>query len=139
MPHDDTIFLKSQVDVLSFFDVEQLRKVTPDIEHATYPAGEVIVIKGEVTSGLFIVKKGKVAVHLKPKTGPPGVVELKAGEFFGEVSMLSDAPAAGSVKSAEDGTEILTIPHASFRKLIDMQPLLVQTLLRKAADRKKSV
>ncbi len=34
VPNDDTIFLKKSVDVLSFFNEEQLRRITPDIERA---------------------------------------------------------------------------------------------------------
>src|SRR3989344_4111818 len=111
MPNDDTIFLKTKVDVLSFFNEEQLRRVTPDIERHTYAKGDFVLLKGEVTNSFYIIKKGRVAVLMKPKEG-------------------------ASVKAMEDDAEILMIPHTSFQKLLEMQPLLKKTLLDKAQARK---
>ena len=138
MPFDDTLFLKSSVDVLSFFDVEQLRRVTPDIEHKSYAKGETIIFKGEITDAFYIVKKGAVSVLLKAKPGQsePTVVALAAGDFFGEMSLLEDTAATASVKAADEGAEILCIPHASFQKLLEMQPLLKKGLLDKIAKRR---
>ncbi|MDE2293045.1 MAG: cyclic nucleotide-binding domain-containing protein [Elusimicrobia bacterium] len=138
MPFEDTIFLKTSVDVLSFFDPEQLRRVTPDIDHTSYAPGETVIFKGQITEGFYIVKKGRVAVTVKPKGGgeAPPPVELKAGDFFGEMSLLEDTAATASVKALDAGTEVLTIPSASFQKLLEMQPLLKQGLLAKIKARR---
>ena len=138
MPNEDTIFLKTSVDVLSFFDPEQLRRVTPDIERKEYKKDETVIFKGQITDAFYIIKKGRVKVALKPKPGEAAAasVELKAGDFFGEMSLLEDIAATASVKAAEDGVEILMIPHASFQKLMDMQPLLKKGLLEKINARR---
>lgn len=135
MPNDDTIFLKTKVDVLSFFNEDQLRRVTPDIERNSYGKGDVVILKGEVTSGFYIVKKGKVSVQTKTPQGLQ-TSELAAGDFFGEISLLENTAATASIKSVEDGTEILVIPHGSFQKLLEMQPLMKKALLDKVAARK---
>lgn len=135
MPNDDTIFLKTKVDVLSFFNEDQLRRVTPDIERNSYGKGDMVILKGEVTSGFYIIKKGKVAVQTKTPQGMQ-TAELIAGDFFGEISLLENIAATASIKSVEDGTEILVIPHGSFQKLLEMQPLMKKTLLDKVAARK---
>ncbi|MFC1679607.1 cyclic nucleotide-binding domain-containing protein, partial [Elusimicrobiota bacterium] len=103
MPHDDTIFLKGSVDVLSFFNEEQLRRVTPDIERATYKKGDLLMFKGEITSGFYIIKQGKVRVSTKEKN-----YDLARGDFFGEMSVLEDTAATESVRASEDDTEIIT-------------------------------
>ncbi|MBI4051714.1 MAG: cyclic nucleotide-binding domain-containing protein [Elusimicrobia bacterium] len=136
MPQDDTIFLKTKVDILSFFNEAQLRRITPDIEHCIYAKGQMILLKGEVTTGFFIVKKGKVAVIQKSKTGSLVTQELSTGDFFGEISMLEGMTATASIKAVEEDTEVLIIPHASFQTLLEMQPLLKQALLEKASSRK---
>ena len=138
MPNEDTLFLKTKVDILSFIEEAQLRLITPDIEHATYAKGQPILMKGEVTNNFYIIKKGKVTVVLKPKKGETTQLELSVGEFFGEISMLESTAVTASVKSSEDDTEVLTIPHDSFQKLLEMQPLLKQALLQKVASRKGS-
>ncbi|MBI4349524.1 MAG: cyclic nucleotide-binding domain-containing protein [Elusimicrobia bacterium] len=131
----DTIFLKTQVDVLSFFNEDQLRRVTPDIERASYEGGQVVMLKGEISSGFYIIKKGAVLATGKTKEGPFSV-ELKAGDFFGEISLLDNSAMDATVKATEAPTEVLMIPSQSFQKLLEMQPLLKKTLLDKAAARK---
>ncbi|MFA5138601.1 MAG: cyclic nucleotide-binding domain-containing protein [Elusimicrobiota bacterium] len=124
--------MKLNVELLSFFNEEQLRRVTPDIERRTYAKGEPVLFRGEITSGLYLVKKGKAVLQTKTESHA-----LAPGDFFGEMSVLEDVAAAESVRAAEDGTEVLTIPHNSFAKLLKMQPLLKKALLDKAAKRKK--
>ncbi|MBI3297385.1 MAG: cyclic nucleotide-binding domain-containing protein [Elusimicrobia bacterium] len=139
MPNEDTIFLKTSVDVLSFFDPEQLRRITPDIERHTYKKDETVIFKGQITDGFYIVRKGKVNVLLKPKPGTTEAaapIPLGTGDFFGEMSILEETAATAAIKAAEDGTEILTIPSGSFQKLLDMQPLLKKGLLDKIAKRR---
>ncbi len=134
--YNDTIFLKTQVDVLSFFNEEQLRKVTPDIERAQYANGQTVMLKGEISSGFYIIKKGKASASGKTKEGPIQI-ELKAGDFFGEISLLDNSASDLTIKAQEDATEVLMIPSASFQKLLELQPLLKKTLLEKAAQRKQ--
>lgn len=131
----DTIFLKTQVDVLSFFNEDQLRRVTPDIERASYAAGHSVMLKGEISSGFYIIKKGKVLASGKIKNAPFSF-ELKAGDFFGEISLLDNSASDCTFKAVENDTEVLTIPSGSFSKLLEMQPLLKKTLLDRAAARK---
>ncbi|MBI4057194.1 MAG: cyclic nucleotide-binding domain-containing protein [Elusimicrobia bacterium] len=138
MPQDDTLFLKSKVNILSFIEEAQLRQITPDIEHRTYAKGQVILLRGEVSNDFYIIKKGKVSVTLKGAKGAPSIWELSIGEFFGEISMLENTAVNASIKAVEDDTEVLTIPHSSFQKLLEMQPILKQALLEKIASRKAS-
>ncbi|MBI5241402.1 MAG: cyclic nucleotide-binding domain-containing protein [Elusimicrobia bacterium] len=137
-PNDDTIFLKSSVDVMSFFNEDQLRRVTPDIVRTVYRAGQTVIMRGEVSSGFYIIKKGRASAAYKTAGGTVSQ-ELKAGDFFGVVTLLQDMPSDASIKAVEDDTTILTIPADSFRKLLEMQPLLKKSLLDKAAQARKSL
>lgn len=137
-PNDDTIFLKSSVDVLSFFNEEQLRRVTPDIERSVYRAGQTVIMRGEVSSGFHIVKKGRARAAYKTASGTVDQ-ELKVGDFFGVITLLQDMPSDAAIKALEDDTTVLTIPAGSFQKLLEMQPLLKKSLLDKAAQARKSL
>ena len=139
MPNEDTMFLNTKVDILSFFDPDQLRKVTPDIEHKTYKKGESIVFKGEITEGFYIIKKGNVNITCKDAKGRPLNVKLEVGDFFGEMSVLEDQASGANIKSAQDDTEILMIPNASFKKLCEMEAFLLIGLKKKADARKKVI
>ncbi|PIP83216.1 MAG: hypothetical protein CO113_04335 [Elusimicrobia bacterium CG_4_9_14_3_um_filter_62_55] len=132
MPHEDTMFIKSHVDVLSFMDPEQLRKITPDIEHSTYQKGSPVIFKGEITEGFYIVKKGSAeAIRKAGETAT-----LKTGDFFGEISLIEEIGSVETVKALEDGTEILVIPHESFETLTNAFPLILKGLKDAIAKRK---
>lgn len=135
MPFEDTLFLKN-IDVLSFFNEDQLRRVTPDIERKTYANGQTVILRGEISSGFCIIKKGSAVATYKTPKGPVQQ-PLKAGDFFGEITLLEDNPSDASIKASEDDTVVLTIPPESFRKLLEMQPILKKSLLDKAAERRK--
>jgi len=139
VPFDDTVFLKSKVDVLSFFTDEQLRRVTSVIDRKTYNKGQTVMFQGEVTNNFFVVKKGKVMVVAKVGKEKERVelAELKAGDFFGEMSLLESTAATATIKSVEEGTEILMIPHDSFQYLLKENPLLEKTLRDRIAARKQ--
>lgn len=136
-PFDDTMFLKN-IDVLSFFNEEQLRRVTPDIERRDYKAGQTVILRGEVSSGFYIIKKGRALARYQLARGPVQA-ELKPGDFFGVMSLLGDEASDASIKAAEDETTVLTIPAESFSKLLQLQPLLKKLLLDKVAERRKAL
>lgn len=130
------MFLKGQVDVLSYFDENQLRKITPDIERKTYMNGQKIVLRGMITRDFYIIKKGKATATAK-LGDTPQTIELKPGDFFGELSLIESAASDVTIVASEDGTEVLTIPHNSFQKLVEMQPVMKKMLQDKITARRK--
>ncbi|MBI4062756.1 MAG: cyclic nucleotide-binding domain-containing protein [Elusimicrobia bacterium] len=137
MPFEDTMFLKNSVDVLSFFDVEQLRKITPDITRAKYKKDQTVLLSGEFASSFYIVKNGSVNVFTKDNPKVPSAT-LKKGDFFGVMSILQGLASSVAIKAAEDMTEVIEVPLNSFQKLLDMQPLLKNALIKKVEDRVKA-
>jgi CRP-like cAMP-binding protein len=138
VPFDDTVFLKRNVDVLSFFTEDQLRKVTINIERQIYKTGHTVVFQGEISDNFYIVKKGNVSVSAKgsaPGSVPLGM--LKAGDFFGEMSLLEAMPSNATIRSLSDDTEILMIPHDSFQLLLRDKPQLEMALRERMAERRR--
>ena len=136
MPFDDTLFLKN-VDVLSFFTEDQLQHVTAVIEHKTYNQGQTIMFQGELTNNFFVIKKGKAVVVSKTGKEKTQLAELKTGDFFGEMSLLESTSATATIKSSEDGTEVLMIPHEAFHFLLKTHPLLESTIRQRISTRKQ--
>lgn len=63
-----------------------------------YPAGEAVVEQGERGAAFFVVLEGRAAVLVD---GLPRR-ELGAGESFGEVSLVREAPRSATVVAASD-------------------------------------
>ena len=129
MPYEDTMFLKMSVDVLSFFDPEQLRRITPDIERNTYKKGDIVIFKGQITDGFYIIKKGSVLVVMKPKPGQsePVTVPLATGDFFGEMSLLTGSPRSAHVTALCD-TTALELDKLALGPILQANPSLAKRL-----------
>lgn len=138
MPFDDTLFLKTNVEVLSFFSDEQLRKVTAVLDRKTYNKGQTVIFQGEISQNFYVIRKGKVIVAAKVGKDRAELAELKPGDFFGEMSMLDATAVSATIKVSEDNTEILMIPHEPFQYLLKENPLLEKTLRDRIAARKQS-
>jgi CRP/FNR family transcriptional regulator, cyclic AMP receptor protein len=67
---------------------------------------------------------------------PPGgrVVILKAGDYFGEMSLLDGAPRSANVSAVGEVTTMV-IGRTAFTKLLRDEPRIAQVLLRTLATR----
>jgi ATP-binding cassette, subfamily B, bacterial len=136
VPFDDTIFLKKNVDILSFFTDDQLRKVTSVIDRKIYDGGETIIFQGEIGQNFYVIKKGKVQVTARSGKDKVELAELKAGDFFGEISLLEEVPVSATVKVGEPGTEILSFAHDVFQRMLKDNPPLELMIRQRINERR---
>ena len=96
-------------------DLRRLRKVLTQVR---VPAGTLLVEEGQPGLLFFIVE----------------VTTLGPGHFFGELSLLDDAPRAASVTSDTDMT-LLVLRQRDFQKLLRATPTIARRLLDSLAGR----
>jgi len=90
-------------------------------------AGTEIIREGAAGLGLFVVLAGEVEVtKLQPAAGTVPEVEiplarLRAGEVFGEMSLINNQPTSASVRAARRST-ILFLERDYFQRLIQALP-----------------
>jgi tetratricopeptide (TPR) repeat protein len=73
----------------------------------SFDPGEVIVREGEPGTSFFLIEDGEVAVHTNDPSGKPLVLaELGAGEFFGEVAVLTGKPRTATIVATTPATVI---------------------------------
>lgn len=76
-------------------------KVIEQILHSReYQQGENIFRQGERGLGMYIIRKGTVAVVSEPDNHE--LSELKDGDFFGEVSLLDDLYRSATIRAKSD-------------------------------------
>ncbi len=96
----------------------ELRRMAAELDSATVPEGTVICRQGDRDGTFFIVKSGKVEVSAK---NPQGEVvlraELKAGEFFGEFSLVTGEPRSATCTAIEK-TELLGISKPQMKSIL---------------------
>jgi voltage-gated potassium channel len=94
------------------------------------PAGWVLVEVGQPGSGMFVLEEGTVEVQT-----PDGRHrELGAGEFFGELALLTDHPRNARIR-AKTPVRCLAISRADFSKLLREEPEIAVAMLPKLAQR----
>jgi len=113
-----------------------------DVEHGElakaarsflYGAGEHIVRQGDPGESMFVVVRGEVVVTLAPDNRE--VARVGAGDFFGEMSLLTGAPRTATVKAAVD-SQVVEITVGAFRRLVLANPAVVEQIGREVAERR---
>lgn len=97
------------------------------------PAGATVVTEGDPGDSLCVIVEGKVDV----RKGDRVVAELKAGDFFGEISLIDGEPRTATVVATED-LSLLTLSSSNFDTLLT-DPYFARAVLKNLAKRFRQV
>jgi CRP/FNR family transcriptional regulator, cyclic AMP receptor protein len=87
-----------------------------------YAQGAVILSEGTPGGQLHVIQQGRVRISkVVPGVGEEALAILSPSEFFGEVEFFDGAPASAQAIAHED-CEVLSIPHAEIRALMQSRP-----------------
>lgn len=78
-----------------------------------YEKGDTIFEKGDWSSELYVILGGKVAILDDHRS----LATLSAGEMFGEMALLSDAPRSATAM-AQETTSVFILAQATFEKIM---------------------
>ncbi|MFM1996220.1 MAG: hypothetical protein RLZZ111_607 [Planctomycetota bacterium] len=93
-----------------------------------YAAGEPVIRQGDAGDSMFVILTGRVAVTVQqPGTAAVRLAELAAGDYFGEMSLMTGAPRSATVTALEE-TRLLEVGKESFRGILAAEPGLVDRL-----------
>ena len=99
-----------------------------------YGRGEAIVREGDAGSSMYVVVDGEAAVTLDSSTEP--VARLRAGDFFGEMSLLTGDPRSATVRAATD-CDVIELTADGFRNVVMAEPI-VADLVCAAVDARRT-
>ncbi|MBK8900451.1 MAG: mechanosensitive ion channel [Anaerolineaceae bacterium] len=120
--------LFAQMQSLDWLDVlseSQLQQLANRTAVATYTNGEFLVKQGEAGDSLFIITRGSVSVYVRATDGRSVFANiLSAGDFFGEMSLLTGETRAASVRADED-TEVIIIDQEAFANVLTQDPTIL--------------
>jgi CRP-like cAMP-binding protein len=108
----------------------QLAEIGLIADELDLPAGKALIREGERGREFFVIVDGSVAVTRKGRKVP-----IRGGaEFFGEMSLLSDAPTNATVTATSD-VRALVITARSFKTLLAESPGIQMKILQSLAER----
>jgi CRP/FNR family cyclic AMP-dependent transcriptional regulator len=99
-----------------------------------FPRGTVLFREGEPGKEMYVVQQGKV--HISKQVGEVEKIlsTLGQGEFFGEMSILNNAPRSATATCAED-SRLLVIDPKTFEAMIRGNAEIALRMIKKLADR----
>jgi CRP-like cAMP-binding protein len=88
----------TQTALLARLSRAERRRLASHATVRSFAAGTTIVREGDTSMAVYVILYGKVAVHAGSSES---IRELGAGEFFGEIGVIDDAPRSASVVALE--------------------------------------
>lgn len=114
----EDVKLLKKIPLFQDFKVTELLNVAMVAERESWPAGSLIFKERSQGEALYVIKEGRVRVTKLDSGGKEHILAyLGAGEYFGEISLVDNAPRSASVY-AETDAELLKIKRKDFRNLI---------------------
>jgi small-conductance mechanosensitive channel/CRP-like cAMP-binding protein len=101
-----------------------------------YATGEAIVRQGQAGKSLFVVVRGEAAVTLAGTSGE--VARLRAGDVFGEMSLLTGEARTATVTAATD-CDLVEIDAEGFRSVALANPPVLEHVTSVAAARREGL
>ncbi len=114
-----------------------LERIVRAVTVTTYKLGEVILRMGEAGDGFYLIESGKVRVVDDSGDGKPvSLALLKAGDSFGERSLLQDVKVTATVRAAGN-VVLLKIGAEEFKALLEERGEIREQLESAAARQRE--
>lgn len=127
MPADSQLL--TCVPLFERLDEEERALLAAQLEEETFPAGQIVFRKGEPGNSIYIVASGEIEIYVEDTTGGRIVFETaKAGDFFGELSLLDGDPRSASAKAISD-SKALKVDRQDLQLLFQRHPAAAMDIL----------
>lgn len=101
------------VPLFSRLDEDEVFRLLQPTESRSYSPGDTIVREGDAGDTLFVILTGRVRIV----KGGEAINQLRAGEVFGEMSLVRRRPRSATV-IAEEASEILLLHRRDFEAFL---------------------
>jgi small-conductance mechanosensitive channel/CRP-like cAMP-binding protein len=123
------------VEIFAPLSAEEKEAVARSAIRSVYAPGELILRRGDPGDSMFVIYRGNVQVWLPGRDGnPQQVAELKPGNFFGEMALLTGEPRNADVITVSE-VETLEIRKGVLQQLLDNNAALAEALSRTISER----
>jgi voltage-gated potassium channel len=118
----------ARTPVFATVDRGDLAGIVEALRPRRYGAGAAVCRKGQPGTEMFFITEGRVRIEA------PVPVELGAGQWFGEMALVTGAPRTATVMAAT-AVEVLTLHVADFQRLFGKDSELARTIRETAEAR----
>jgi small-conductance mechanosensitive channel/CRP-like cAMP-binding protein len=123
------------VEIFAPLSAVEKEAVARSAIRSVYAPGELILRRGDPGDSMFVIYRGNVEVRLPSRDGnTQQVAELKPGNFFGEMALLTGEPRNADVITVSE-VETLEIRKGVLQQLLDNNAALAEALSRTISER----
>lgn len=121
-------------------DQELLDNFADCFHYRLFDLGNTIFNEGETGHEAYVINRGVVNVfHRDSESGKAlTLATLKAGDIFGELSLIDDLPRSASTRAASN-VELIVLSREKFWQKVQQDPKYQLTLLRLLSRRTRSI
>lgn len=132
--HDEILAQLTRIGILSPLSAEALESIARVAHVYSYAAGETIIQEGAAGESMFVVYSGEVLV----RAGDKDVARLGAGDFFGEMALLTGERRAADVVAAGD-VMIVEITRDALQPILTDNPELAASISARVMERRDTL
>ena len=130
MAHEENKAFLRRVPLFSGLNEPQLENLAGGSARRSYPKGRTIVAEGEPSQSMYILLAGRAKVQRSDSEGKEVILAvLSSGEFFGEMSLIDDAPRSASVITLEP-CEFMAVSKEAFKAMLVQSPEVTMAVMR---------
>jgi small-conductance mechanosensitive channel/CRP-like cAMP-binding protein len=125
-----------RVDLFRPLTAEDRQQLAGSLFYAPFVTGEVLTRQGAEAHWLYLIVKGQVSVHVKSDEGlEKEVARLGAGDFFGEMSLMTGALRSATVVALTP-VECYRLDKTAFQQVIRERPAIAEPVAEILARRR---
>jgi CRP-like cAMP-binding protein len=127
---DGKVELLKKVPLFSKLDKHGLQQVAQIADEIDLPAGKEMATEGDRGREFFVLLEGEAEVTRNGRR----INTMKAGDFFGEVALVTQMPRTASVTATSD-VRVLVITERDFDALLRKSPEIGRNVAEALAER----
>ena len=125
-----------KVSLFSSMNEDELRTLASRLSVAPFTRGEAMTKQGAEAHWLYVITKGSGEVLIAGEDGiRKTVAKLHAGNFFGEMGMMTGSVRSATVLALED-TECFRLDKEAFHDILQKRPEIAENISHVLAERR---
>lgn len=124
----------ARVEIFREVGAAMVSRLAESLGVADFAPGDTLVAQGGEDSDLFVIVEGAVEVFVEVEGTEVRVARMQAGDYFGEMALLTGEPRTASVRAITRGS-VYRLGRNAMARLLGEDAALMETLSRNLADR----
>ena len=126
-PFEERLSALAKVDLLSTLEPAEREQLARGLHEKRFAAGEAILRQGQPGDSMFIIASGRVQVSLGQSNLNTTLASLVAGDFVGEMSLMTGEPRSATCLAATD-VLCYELDHATLQAVLTSRPVIADQM-----------